>query len=155
MTVNIELLIFSLGRSYEEIFEAGLILYQTTPTGAPGSPNLSLEMAREGVFLSFKRDGKILKSITLKLQHDPVKNWVFPNELPPPLEKDMTRQWVHNTFGEPDKSVPPKNVMKLAMGWVDRFTVEDLHIPITMQIRYDLREKAEAVTFLPASDLRW
>jgi len=67
----------------------------------------------------------------------------------------MTRQWVHDTFGEPDKSVAPKTVMKMEMGWVDRFTIEDFHIPLTMQIRYDMQGKVEAVTFLPTSELRW
>lgn len=155
MTVNVESLIRCLGKTYENILETGILPYRTKPTGAPGSPNLGLEMAREGIFLSFKRTGRILKSITLRLQHDPIKNWVFPNELPSPLQKNMTRQWVHDTFGEPDKSVPPKTVMKMSMGWVDRFAVEDFHIPITMQIRYDMQDKVEAITFLPTSDLRW
>ena len=155
MTVNVENLIRCLGGTYENILEKGGFLYRTKPTGAPGSPNLDLEMAREGIFLSFRRTGKVLKSITLRLQNKKIKNWVFPNELPSPLQKNMTRQWVHDTFGEPDKSVPPKTVMKIAMGWVDRFTVEDFHIPITMQIRYDMQDKVEAVTFLPTSDLRW
>lgn len=48
-----------------------------------------------------------------------------------------------------------ETVMKMAMGWVDRFAVEGFHIPITMQIRYDMQDKVEAVTFLPTSDLRW
>lgn len=155
MTVNVENLIHYLGETYENILEAGILPYRTKPTGAPGSPNLGLEMAKEGIFLSFKRTGRILKSITLRLQHNPVKNWVFPNELPSPLQKNMTRQWVHDTFGEPDKSVPPKTVMKMTMGWVDRFAVEEFHIPITMQIRYDIQDKVEAVTFLPTSNLRW
>lgn len=109
MTVNVESLIRCLGKTYENILEAGILPYRTKPIGAPRSPNLGLEMAREGIFLSFKRTGRVLKSITLRLQHDPIKNWVFPNELPSPLQKNMTRQWVHDTFGEPDKSVPPEN----------------------------------------------
>jgi hypothetical protein len=155
MTINVENLIRSLGRSYGEIFDAGLLPYKTKPTGAQGSTNLSLEMAKEGIFLSFERSGQVLKGITLRLHHEPIENWIFPNELPSPLQKNMTRQWVHDTFGEPDKSVPPKVVMKMAMGWVDRFTIEDFHIPITMQIRYNTQEIAEAVTFLPTSELRW
>ncbi|WP_241575809.1 DUF6392 family protein [Rosenbergiella nectarea] len=155
MTVNIETLIRNVGKTYENILEAGILPYRKKPTGAPGSPNLSLEMAREGIFLSFKRTGKILKSITLRLQHQPIINWVFPNEIPFPLQKNMSRRWVHDTFGEPDKSVLPKTVMKMSMGWVDRFAVEDFHIPITMQIRYDMQDKVEAVTYLPTSDLRW
>jgi len=69
MTVNVETLIRKVGQTYENILEAGILPYRKKPTGAPGSPNLNLEMAREGIFLSFKRTGKILKSITLRLQH--------------------------------------------------------------------------------------
>ncbi|MCE9903425.1 hypothetical protein M988_1759 [Hafnia paralvei ATCC 29927] len=155
MTVNVEALIRSIGKGYQEIFYSGLIPYKTKPKGASGSPNLSLEMAKEGIFLSFKREGQILKGITLKIQHEPVKNWIFPNELPSPLQKNMSRRWVHDTFGAPDKSVPPKVVMKTVFGWVDRFTVEDFDIPITMQIRYDMDDMVEAVTFIPTSELRW
>lgn len=50
MTVNVEDLIRSLGQTYEYMLEAGILPYRTKPTGAPGSPNLGLEMAREGVF---------------------------------------------------------------------------------------------------------
>lgn len=155
MTVNVESLIRNLGGTYEHIHEERILPYSTKPTGAPGSPNLCLGIAREGIFLSFKRTGRILKSVTLRLQHEQFKNWVFPNELPSPLQKKMSRQWVHDIFGEPDKSAPPKTVMKIAMGWVDRFTVENFHIPITMQIRYDMQDNVEAVTFLPTSDLLW
>lgn len=61
MTVNIEALINSLGKSYKEIFDAGFIPYKTKPTGFSGDPELTLEMVREGVFLSFKRNGRFLQ----------------------------------------------------------------------------------------------
>lgn len=38
MTVNIDALINSLGKSYQEIFDEGLIPYKTKPTGYPGDP---------------------------------------------------------------------------------------------------------------------
>lgn len=108
-------------------------------------------MAKEGVLLAFKRDGRILKEITLSIQHDTLKDWTFPNELPTPLQKRMSRQWVHENFGEPGNSVPPRVIMKQAIGWIERFTVEDFHIPVTMQVRYNMAEMIAAVTFLPTS----
>lgn len=45
--------------------------------------------------------------------------------------------------------------MKQEIGRVERFTVEGFHIPITMQIRYDMADMVVAVTFLPTSELRW
>ncbi|MGW1445451.1 DUF6392 family protein [Serratia rhizosphaerae] len=155
MTVNVEALIRSLGKSYKELVDSGLITYKSDPKGASGSPTISLDMAKEGVFLAFKRDGRILKEITLSIQHDTFSDWIFPNELPTPLQKSMSRQWVHENFGEPENSIAPRVIMKQSIGWVERFTVEDFHIPITMQIRYDMAEMVSAVTFLPTSALRW
>lgn len=155
MTVNIEALMRSLGKSYKDIHDAGLLPYKTQPSASSGDPELSLDMAKEGVYLSFKRDGRIFQEMTLRIQYDKVKNWTFPNELPTPLQKSMSRQWVHENFGEPENSIPPRVIMKQEIGRIERFTVEDFHIPITMQIRYDMADMVVAVTFLPTSELRW
>jgi len=60
MTVNVDALINSIDKTYQEIFEEGLIPYKTKPTGYPGDPDLTLDMAREGVHLTFKREGRQL-----------------------------------------------------------------------------------------------
>ncbi|WP_455864617.1 DUF6392 family protein [Pantoea agglomerans] len=155
MTVNIEALMSSLGKSYKYIYDAGLLPYKTPPSASSGDPDLSLDMAKEGVYLSFKRDGRIFQEMTLRIQYDKVKNWIFPNDLPTPLKKNMSRQWVHENFGEPENSIPPRVILKQEIGRIERFTVEDFHIPITMQIRYDKADMVVAVTFLPTSELRW
>lgn len=155
MAINVEALIRSLGKRYREMMDAGLIPYLTEPKGASGSPKLSLDMVREGIFLSFHRDGKIFKEMSLRIQNDEVKNWIFPNELPSPLQYKMSREWVHETFGPPDKSVSPKKVGTLSFGWFDRFTVEGFDFPLTMQMGYDLYDMVTEVTFLPTSELRW
>lgn len=155
MTVNIEELMRCLGKSYKDIHDAGLLPYKTQPSASSGDPDLSLDMAKEGVYLSFKRDGRIFQEMTLRIKYDKVKNWTFPNKLPTPLQSSMSRQWVHENFGEPEKNIPPRVIMKQEIGRIERFTVEDFHIPITMQIRYDMTDMVVAVTFLPTSELRW
>lgn len=155
MTVNVEALLRSLGKSYKEILDAGLVPYKTKPSASSGDPDLSLEMAKEGIHLSFKREGQIFQEMTLRIQYEKVKNWTFPNELPTPFQKSMSRQWVHENFGEPENSIPPRIIMMQEIGWIERFAVVDFHIPITMQIRYDMAEMVAAVTFLPTSELRW
>lgn len=155
MTVNIEALMRSLGKPYQVIRDAGIITYKTPPQGTLCDPFLTLDMKKEGVFLSFDNDpSKSLKSIDLELVNNR-EGWVFPNELPSPLQRNMSRRWVHETFGEPDKSIPPKVMFKRVFGWRDRFTVEDFHIPITMVILFGIDEIAESVTFLPTAKLRW
>ena len=155
MTVNVEALIRSLGKSYKEIYDAGLLPYKTQPSASSGDPDLGLNMAKEGAYLSFRRDRRIFQEMTLRIQYEKVKNWIFPNELPTLLQKSMSRQWVRENVGEPENSIPPRVIMRQAIGWIERFTLEDFHMPLTMVIRYDMAELAEAVTILATSDLRW
>jgi len=155
MTVNVEALIHSFGKSYNDLLEAKLVPYKTPPTGFSGDPDLSLEMAKEGVYLSFRRDGRILQEITLHILRPEIKNWYFPNVLPFGLQKDMSRQWVHENIGIPLRSSPPKVVMRRALGWADLFNVSEGYASISMQIDYDISDKVKSVTFMPTSELRW
>lgn len=155
MTVNIEALMRSLGKPYQAIRDAGIITYKTPPQGTQCDPFLTLEMKKEGVFLSFENDHvKTLKSIELEIK-SVKKDWRFPNELPSPLQQNMSRQWVHDNFGEPDKSIPPKVMFKQEFGWRYRFAIEDFHIPITMIMLFDMDDMVKDVTFIPTSKLRW
>jgi len=155
MTVNVEALINSLGKSYQDMLDAELIPYKSPPKGSSGTPTISLEMAQEGIFLSFWRDGRILKSITLRMQHETVLNWEFPNELPSPLQKSMSRQWVHENIGTPLRSAPPYVVMKRAFGWTDLYEAQGRALPTCMQINYDVADNVRSVTFMPTAELRW
>ena len=67
----------------------------------------------------------------------------------------MSRQWMHDAFGEPDNAAPPRKVANKSFGWTERYAIEDLHMPIAMQVSYDLDEMVKKITFLPTSDLRW
>lgn len=155
MTVNVEALIRCLGKPYQEIFDAGLIPYKTKPTGYPGDPDLTLSMMNEGIYLAFKRDGATLYSIELFLQNQKKTNYKFPNELPSPLQPEMVRSWVHSQFGSPDRFLPPRKRLRQEIGYTDLFTVTDFHIPISMQVDYDLQERVKEVAFLLTSELRW
>lgn len=41
---------------------------------------------------------------------------------------------------EAENSIPPRVIMKQEIGWIERFSVTGLHIPITMQISYGMDE---------------
>lgn len=155
MTVNVEALIHSLGKTYKELVDADLIPYKSKPTGFSGSDVVTLDMVKEGVFLAFHRDTKQFKEFTLTLQDQEKKNWVFPNILTPPLHSQMTRHWIHIEFGEPDKALSPRKRGRREIGWTERYSLVDFHIPVSLQIDYDLSEYARKLTFLPTSELRW
>lgn len=155
MTVNVDKLINSLGNNYSELIERKLITYKSPPTASSGDPDLSLDMAKEGLFLSFKREGRILQAIVLKIQNDKFKDWEFPNELPSPLRKSMSRQWVHENIGEPLRSSPPKVIMRRAFGWTDLYEATGRTNPTSMQISYDVEDNVRSITFMPTSELRW
>lgn len=157
MTVNVDALIRHLGEKYSDILDAGLIPYKKRPKGSSGSPVLSLDMPKEGVFLAFERNGKTLIEITLMIQNKTVVGWVFPNDLPTPLQKNskMSREWIHEVFGSPIRSIPPKVIMNEAFGWVDLFSAEDFHIQTSIQIDYDEENIVNEVAFIPTAALRW
>lgn len=155
MTVNINELINSLGKSYIELTDNGLITYKSQPTATSGDPDLSLDMAKEGLFLSFKREGRVLQAIVLKIQNDKIRDWIFPNELPSPLQQHMSRSWVHEHIGEPLRSIPPQTIMRKAFGWTDLYEAKARPISTSMQINYDVADNVRSVTFMPTSELRW
>ncbi|PLR43209.1 MULTISPECIES: DUF6392 family protein [Yersiniaceae] len=155
MTVNVDAMVNSLGKSYIELVDSGLVVYKSPPKGASGSPVLSLDMAREGIFLSFWRNGRILKAVTLTIQDDETTDWVFPNELPAPLKKKMTRSWVHENIGSPLRSTPPKVIMRRAFGWTDLYEAKGRPVPTSMQISYDVMDNVRSVTFMLTAELRW
>ncbi|MFJ5357016.1 DUF6392 family protein [Pectobacterium sp. CHL-2024] len=157
MTVNVDALIRHLGEKYSDIIDAGLIPYKKTPKGSSGSPVLSLDMPKEGVFLAFERNKKTLIEITLMIQNKTVAGWVFPNDLPAPLLKQskMSREWVHEVFGNPIRSTPPQVIMNESFGWVDLFSSGVRHIQTSIQIDYDEDNIVTEVAFIPTSTLRW
>ncbi len=155
MTVNVKALIQSLGKTYQEMIDAKLIPYKTAPTGFSGDDVICLDMIKEGVFLSFHREGRIFKEMTLTLLNEKNENYRFPNELPPPLVPEMNRTWFHNQFGDPDKSQPPQVIMKRQFGWTELYPVMNACIPTSMQIKYDLLERVKTITYLPTESVRW
>lgn len=155
MTVNVEALIHSLGKSYNDLLEAKLVPYKTPPTGFSGASDISLDMALEGVYLSFRREGRILQDVILNIKRPEISNWDFPNDLPFGLEKNMAIERVHAVFGEPIRSVPPKVIMKRNIGRADLYSIDRLHIPVSMQIRYDMDNIVKSASFFPTSELRW
>ncbi|MEI7411772.1 DUF6392 family protein [Pectobacterium aroidearum] len=155
MSVNVEALIDCLGKTYQEIFNAGLIPYKKKPTGFSGDPDISLDMIKEGIYLSFSRVDKVLNEITLRIQCKKISNWSFPNELPAPLRKNMIRSWVHENISFPEKSLFPRKILKEDIGYTDLYNLEKYNIPVSMQIDYDANERVEAITYLPTSMVRW
>lgn len=151
MTLNIDALIRSMGKTYQDIFDAGLIPYKTKPSASSGEPEIFLDMAKEGVFLIFGRSDRKLIGVELNFQNKKIKNWIFPNELPLGLKDKMSREEIYKIFGAPQKSADPRVVMKQAIGRTDWYSLSDFHTPLSMRVRYDLAENLEAVWFLPTS----
>ncbi|MBC6556668.1 pyocin immunity protein [Citrobacter braakii] len=155
MTVNVEALLRSIGMTYQDIFEKGLIPYKTKPTGDSGDPVLELDMVKEGVYLAFHRISRKLFCVTLTLLDEDKPSMRFPNELPSPLQKEMSLSWMHEQFDAPDKSVPPKIIGGLQFGMKERYTLEGFHIPLSMQVAYTANHLVESLTFMPLAGTSW
>ena len=117
MSIDVETLVKQLGKDHQEIYDSGLIKYKTKPTATAGYDTATLDMKREGLFLSFENDkNKIFKEITLTLEDDDKTDWVFPNSMPFNLEPVMTQNWVRERFGLPMIYGEPKTMGSYSRG---------------------------------------
>ncbi|MDB6369070.1 hypothetical protein Ppb6_01524 [Photorhabdus australis subsp. thailandensis] len=155
MAINVNALINSLGKTYQEIFDEGLIPYKSKPRGDSGDDYVSLDMQKEGVFLAFDRNSKKLTHVTLTLIDEERPGYVYPNQLPSPLVNPMTREWVEEYFGAAIKSFPPCQVFNCQYGWKDlyRYNVPESEEMIYIQFSHDLFGQVETITFLGAENV--
>jgi hypothetical protein len=155
MTVNVKALINNLGRTYESIFEAGYIPYKTKPKGDSGCTEIDLDMAKEGVFLSFDRTTRKLVEVDIDLVREENRKYVFPNELPAPLQQNMYRPQVREQFGQPNNSHPPYQVVNRRFGGVDHYIMRVGEQRVSMLLYYNLAQIVTGVAFKPSELVQW
>lgn len=155
MTVNVKAFINNFGKVYEALFDAGYIPYKTKPKGDSGSPFLDLDMAKEGVILTFDRTTRTLIEVGLSLIKEGKPNYVFPNELPSPLWPNMFRPEVREKFGNPANSHPPFELVKMRFGGVDHYVMKIGEDRVSMLLHYNLSQMVMGVSFKPTSLVQW
>jgi hypothetical protein len=155
MTVNVKALINNLGRTYEAIYEAGYIPYKTKPKGDSGCTEIDLDMAKEGVFLSFDRSTRKLVEVDIDLIREENSKYVFPNELPAPLQQNMYRPQVREQFGQPNNSHPPYQVVNRRFGGVDHYIMRVGEQKVSMLLYYNLAQIVTGVAFKPSELVQW
>lgn len=155
MTVNVKALINCLGMTYEAMMEAELIPYKTKPKGDSGSSKIALNMAKEGVFLTFEKASKKLVEVDLELFRDGDEKYKFPNEIPSPLWESMFRPDVRSTFGEPINSHPPYRIVNRNKGGADHYILEKGAKRVSMLLSYDLSQRVMVVGFKPTELVKW
>lgn len=117
MNVDVETLVKQLGKSYQEIYDNGLIPYKKKPSGHTGYDTASIRMKREGIFLGFENSlKKELKEVSLRLEDEGKTDWIFPNSMPFGLEPVMTKHWVNEHFGLPMIYVEEKTIARFYCG---------------------------------------
>ncbi|WP_201796768.1 DUF6392 family protein [Aeromonas cavernicola] len=155
MTVNVKALINSLGRTYESIFDDGYIPYKTKPKGDSGCTEIDLDMIKEGVFLSFDRATRKLVEVDIDLIREDNSKYVFPNELPVPLQQNMYRPQVREQLGQPNNSHPPYQVVNRRFGGVDHYIMKFGEQRISMLLYYNLAQIVTGVAFKPTALVQW
>lgn len=148
MNINIEKLINQLGKSYQEIFDLGLIPYKTKPYGSVSDEDARLDMKREGIYLAFINNSeKILTEVTLTLEDEGKTNWIFPHPMPFGLEPVMTQQWVRTLFGMPIIYAEAEIIMTIYVGVREVYTLPSPHQNIAAAFTYNKDFFVESVTF--------
>ncbi|ROP61784.1 hypothetical protein EDF81_0258 [Enterobacter sp. BIGb0383] len=148
MSVDVEKLIEQLGKSYKDIFKEGLIPYKTKPYGSVSDDTASLEMKREGIYLSFFNDSdKKLKEVMLRLEDEEKTDWLFPNPMPFGLGLVMTQFWVREHFGLPMIYSDEKKIMSFYIGKKEVYALPAPHQNIAAMFTYNKNLFAEHVIF--------
>ncbi|MDF2414505.1 DUF6392 family protein [Aeromonas sp. 1HA1] len=155
MTVDVKALINSLGMTYEAMMEAELIPYKTKPKGDSGDPEITLNMAKEGIFLSFDRSSRKLIEVDLELFKEGDNKYRFPNEIPAPLWESMSKADVRATFGEPANSHPPYRIVNRNKGGTDHYILDKGSKQVSMLLSYDLTQRVLIVGFKPTKLVQW
>lgn len=155
MAVNVDMLINSLGQTYETLLDAGYIPYKTKPKGDSGCTEINLDMAKEGVFLSFDRATRKLVEVDLELFKDVDNKYKFPNEIPAPLWASMLKSDVRSAFGEPANSHPPHRIVNRKKGGTDHYVLEKGSKRVSMLLSYDLDQRVMIVGFKPTELVQW
>lgn len=155
MTVNVKAFINNFGRTYEALFEAGYIPYKTKLKGDSGCTEINLDMVREGVFLSFDRKTRALVEVNLDLIREENDKYVFPNELPAPLQQNMYRPQVREQFGAPKNSHPPYKIINKLFGGVDHYIMKVGDRQVSMMLYYNLAQFVTGVAFKPTNLVQW
>jgi len=150
MSINVEKLIKQIGKAYQDIYNQGLIPYKTKPKCTVSDYNATLDLKREGIFLSFiNNQEKNLKEVTLRLEDNNKTDWLFPNPLPFGLEPVMTQEWVRDRFGHPMIYIEAQIIMTIYVG-VDEIyilPVPDQNIAVTFS--YNKYFFVSRITFIP------
>ncbi|MES0268390.1 DUF6392 family protein [Citrobacter sedlakii] len=148
MGLNVEKLIENIGKSYQEIYEQGLISYKTKPTGTVSDDIARLDMRREGIFLSFiNNQVKNLEEVTLRLEDENKTDWIFPNPLPFGLEPVMTQKWVRDKFGHPIIYTDAQMIMAFYVGVKEFYILPAPHQYIAAAFTYNKDFFVQKVTF--------
>ena len=155
MTVDVKTLINGFGKTYQELFDSGFIPYKTKPKGDSGSSVITLDMAKEGVLLTFDKADQKLIEMTLRLIDERNDKYTFPNEMPDPLWLDISKPSVRERFGEPLHSHPPHKIINRVFGGVDYYELSKGAKSVMMLVRYNSELKAMTVTFKPAALVNW
>lgn len=150
MSVDVQKLITKLGQSYQNIYGQGLIPYKSKPYGSVSDDVASLDMKREGVFLSFINDPeKKLKEVTLRLEDEGKTDWLFPNPMPFGLEPVMTQEWVRTRLGLPMIYADPKTIMTIYIGVKEVYSLPIPHQQIAAAFTYNKDFFVKHITFYP------
>lgn len=151
MTVNVLSLIKHIGFTFEDLQRIEIIAENKKLKAAfSGDDELHINMSREGIYLAFERTTKRLLTVNVILLDEDKPKYEFPNDLPSPLLKKMSMEWIRSTIGEPIYSQGPLFVANRWFGGRDQFNLlKSQYGNISMVVQYDMNNQVEALMFMP------
>lgn len=157
--IEVGRMISMMGSTLEEIIDAGLLRSNQKPKPRfSGDDELILDMVREGVLLSFDRENKGLQRISLTLLDEDKPNYRFPNDdLPSPLKPEMTKDYVHESMGEPFESKPSIEFVGKVWGEVEHYRMRrNVFGDLSQLVSYiPGSQMVKSLTYLYTKDVSW
>lgn len=146
---EIEKIIRFLGHSRIDLLAGGVIPDEPLLQIFPGSENLYFE-PEDGVEMTFSPEGEVFMKLFFMLKETTPSTLEYEGLLPGKLRKDMSQDWVRETFGAPKENHGPVRLPH-PIGWTGGWDIYDFNgsqFPeVELVFKYTSEMKVETLVF--------
>ncbi|WP_445495878.1 DUF6392 family protein [Photorhabdus sp. SF281] len=130
--------------NYEYLVKNGQLSRDIEPSSLSDDDYVSYHLVDEGIYLAFRQEDMAFFHMALFIIDDDNTLHSFECSSGDIIFKPgMSRKDMHEEYGQPKKSIPPKIIMNEYYGWMDCYDISQTE----MKFRYDSSEKLKTVSF--------
>ena len=156
--IDVKRMIAMMNMTYQSIVNEGVLKESQKPKPQfSGDDELTLNIKREGIILTFDRKSQCLININLILIKAEQPNYRFSNNLPNPLKPEMTKEYVYQAMGKPYESKLPIKIMGRMVGGIEHFRLNrDMFGKLSLLLYYTAdQSQVKSLVFMNTNDVSW